>query len=245
MTIKGGTGSGEVNERHSISIWEGMKKAGCDITTESWLSDYQKDYADGLAQFEKRISDSLKSLDIATYMNLFLQSYSYPFGRPITTEDVENSDTDTCIYVVARQSGEGHDRKLEEFMLSEEEREHIRFCTSHYEKTIVVLNVGSSFDVCFMDEIPGINALIYFCQQGSAGGEAFADIISGKVQPSGLLPIQLPADMDTVETHCEDLPFDMTAYTDSDGNTYDFGFGMNWDGPIHDERNQKYTKFFE
>lgn len=200
MTIKGGTGSGEVNERHSISIWEGMKKAGCDITTESWLSDYQKDYADGLAQFEKRISDSLKSLDIATYMNLFLQSYSYPFGRPITTEDVENSDTDTCIYVVARQSGEGHDRKLEEFMLSEEEREHIRFCTSHYEKTIVVLNVGSSFDVCFMDEIPGINALIYFCQQGSAGGEAFADIISGKVTPSGKLT-------DTWVRSYDDVPF--------------------------------------
>ena len=77
MTIKGGTGSGEVNERHSISIWEGMKKAGCDITTESWLSDYQKDYADGLAQFEKRISDSLISLDIATYMNLFFYFFSF------------------------------------------------------------------------------------------------------------------------------------------------------------------------
>ena len=199
-TIKGGTGSGEVNERSSTTIYEGMLKAGFDITTEKWLKDYEKDYEKGLTQFEKRISDALKSLDVATYMNLFLQSYAYPFGRPITKEDIKNSDTDTCIYVIARQSGEGHDRKLEEYQISETEKEHLRFCTKHYKNTIVVLNVGSSFDVRFMDEIPGINGLVYFCQQGTAGGEAFADIIRGKITPSGKLT-------DTWVNSYDDVPF--------------------------------------
>jgi beta-glucosidase len=66
------------------------------------------------------------------------------------------------------------------------------------------------------------------------------DIISGKVEPSGLLPLQMPADMSTVETQMEDVPFDMEVHVDTEGNTYDFGFGMNWSGIIQDERTAKY-----
>ena len=69
---------------------------------------------------------------------------------------------------------------------------------------------------------------------------AVFDLISGKEEPSGLLPIQLPADMDTVEMHCEDVPMNMVPYTDSCGNTYDYGFGMNWSGVIRDGRAEKY-----
>ena len=67
-------------------------------------------------------------------------------------------------------------------------------------------------------------------------------ILTGGAEPSALLPFIMPADMETVETHCEDLPFDMTPYTDSEGHTYDFGYGMNWSGVIHDERNEKYNR---
>lgn len=75
--------------------------------------------------------------------------------------------------------------------------------------------------------------------------QAIMDIISGKAQPSGLLPIQLPKDMETVETHFEDTPFDIIPYTDTLGNTYDFGFGLDWNGVIDDERTKRYTKDFE
>lgn len=71
---------------------------------------------------------------------------------------------------------------------------------------------------------------------------AILQIIGGTAEPSGLLPVQLPADMETVERHCEDTPFDMEAYTDSAGNTYDFGYGMNWSGVIKDERVTRYKK---
>ena len=62
--------------------------------------------------------------------------------------------------------------------------------------------------------------------------EALLKIISGESMPQGRLPIQLPKDMETAEKHCEDVPLDLEAYTDSEGNVYDFGFGLDWNGVI-------------
>lgn len=70
--------------------------------------------------------------------------------------------------------------------------------------------------------------------------QAVLDIISGKAEPSGLLPLQMPADMATVEKQFEDVPLDMTVHVDSEGNAYDFGFGLNWQGVIKDERTARY-----
>lgn len=70
--------------------------------------------------------------------------------------------------------------------------------------------------------------------------QPFLDMISGKAEPSGLLPCQFSASMKTVEEQCEDVPRDMTPYTDADANQYDFAFGMNWSGVINDARVQKY-----
>ena len=72
--------------------------------------------------------------------------------------------------------------------------------------------------------------------------QALLDIISGKAEPSALLPMQMPADMKTVEEQLEDMPRDMRCYQDADGHTYDFAFGMNWQGVISDERVMKYGK---
>ena len=58
------------------------------------------------------------------------------------------------------------------------------------------------------------------------------EIIKGDFEPSGKLPCQLPADMKTVELQYEDTPFDMVCYEDSDGNIYDYSFGLNWKGVI-------------
>ena len=72
--------------------------------------------------------------------------------------------------------------------------------------------------------------------------KAVLDIVSGRFEPYGLLPFQMPADMETVESQCEDLPHDMECYSDCDGNTYDFAFGLNWSGRISDSRTDKYGK---
>ena len=69
---------------------------------------------------------------------------------------------------------------------------------------------------------------------------ALLDVISGRFEPYGLLPCQMPADMRTVEEQCEDVLHDMSCYTDADGNSWDFAFGLNWQGTIKDRRTTKY-----
>ena len=71
--------------------------------------------------------------------------------------------------------------------------------------------------------------------------QAFLDILSGDVEPSGLLPLQMPASMKVVEEQSEDLAFDMECHVDSEGNVYDFAFGLNWNGVINDARVEKYA----
>ncbi|MBL3656384.1 glycoside hydrolase family 3 protein [Fulvivirga sediminis] len=70
--------------------------------------------------------------------------------------------------------------------------------------------------------------------------QAVLDIISGKEEPSGLLPLQMPANMKTVEQQKEDVPFDIEAYKDTEGHIYDFGYGLNWKGVINDDRTKRY-----
>ena len=70
--------------------------------------------------------------------------------------------------------------------------------------------------------------------------QALLDVISGKTEPTALLPMQMPADMKTVEEQQEDVPRDMCCYQDADGNVYDFAFGLNWQGVINDERVKKF-----
>jgi beta-glucosidase len=72
--------------------------------------------------------------------------------------------------------------------------------------------------------------------------QALMDIMTGAVEPSGLLPLQMPADMKTVEEQKEDVPFDLNCYVDAAANTYDFGFGLNWSGVIRDGRTIRYKK---
>ena len=68
----------------------------------------------------------------------------------------------------------------------------------------------------------------------------FIAVVAGEIEPYGLLPMQMPADMDTVEANCEDVPRDCECYEDEMGNVYDFGFGLNWEGVWDDERTATY-----
>jgi beta-glucosidase len=70
--------------------------------------------------------------------------------------------------------------------------------------------------------------------------QAQLDIITGAREPSALLPMQMPATMEEVEKQLEDVPQDMKCYVDTEGNTYDFGFGLNWKGVLHDARTTHY-----
>lgn len=100
---------------------------------------------------------------------------------------------------------------------------------------IVVVNASSPMVFNeFENEVDGI--LISFGVQH----QAILDILSGKAQPTGLLPITMPANMEVVETQLEDVAHDMQPHKDSQSNLYNFGFGMNWKGLIKDSRTSKY-----
>jgi len=100
---------------------------------------------------------------------------------------------------------------------------------------VVILRMSNPTIVAeFEKEVDGL--VVNFGVQN----QAILDVLSGKVAPSGLLPLQMPANMKTVETQKEDIPFDMIPHKDSEGNVYDFGFGLNWKGKIQDGRADKY-----
>ena len=201
-TIKGGTGSGEVNERHSVTVLEGLKNRGFQITTESWLTDYETGFAEAFAAYKQEKKKRINLLKLDSIMQMLFDNFRLPAGRAITLEDVSASDTDSCIYVLSRQAGEGGDRKAEpgDLYLTEEEETAIRFCAEHYDRFVLVINCGSSIDMSFAEQIPGINAIVYICQLGTQGGNALADLISGDVTPSGKLS-------DTWAKQYSDIPF--------------------------------------
>ena len=202
MTIKGGTGSGEVNERHSVTVLEGLENRGFTVTTKHWIADFEQGYADAEAAYKNEKKKRVNFLKPKSIMEMLFDNFRAPVGRPITEEDVTASDTDSCIYVLSRQAGEGGDRRAEkgDMFLTDEEAEAIRFCAAHYAHFLLVINCGSAIDMSFVDEIPGINAILYLCQLGTEGGHAFADVVSGAVTPSGKLS-------DTWAKRYEDIPF--------------------------------------
>jgi beta-glucosidase len=102
----------------------------------------------------------------------------------------------------------------------------------------VIVSVAMSNPMVFSEFEKDVDAIV-----GEFGVQvtALMDIISGKTEPSALLPMQMPMNMSTVEKQFEDVPRDMTPYKDSEGHVYDFGYGLNWKGVIHDARTSKYA----
>ena len=208
-TIKGGTGSGEVNERFSVTIEQGLRNAGFTITTDAWLREYEALLRSQKAVVYKAMAKRLLDFDPNTRINIMATSFQYPPGRAITDLDIRESRQegsqegacDTAVYVIARQAGECSDRSLDEsgYSLSQAEIDHLQIITRSYPRVIVVINASGAMHLEPLDRIDGINALLFFCQQGMEGGGALADIITGGATPSGCLSSTWPK-------RYEDLP---------------------------------------
>jgi len=107
-------------------------------------------------------------------------------------------------------------------------------------KVIVAMNASGKSPLAqmVMNEFESeVDAILYGF---NIDNRSFLNIATGKTEPSALLPVQMPASMEAVEAQLEDVPRDMECYVDAAGNTYDFGFGLNWSGVIQDERTAKY-----
>ncbi len=187
-TIKGGTGSGDVNERYSVTIEEGLKNAGYEITTEDWIQDYDKQYNDARQAWKDAIWEEADKQPGGA-VNLFLVYSSMPFSYPVGSLDVEKTDTDTALYVLSRVAGEGADRydKKGDYYLSDEEQQLIEKICGLYPNVILAINTGGQVDLSFTDDLPQIKAIMQISQLGCEGGNGFADVFSGKVTPAGKL----------------------------------------------------------
>ncbi len=179
-TIKGGTGSGEVNNRHSVTIYEGLKDAGFMISSEAFLERYIREEAEAHAKW---IKDNTKMPSA----NSLAENYKLINPAKITEEDLKGLDGHTAIYVVSRQSGEAADKKIAEgdYTLQENETDDIHLLAQHFEHLVVIVNSGSSIDLSAIEDLSC--SLVYFGQAGQEGGKALADVLSGKENFCGKL----------------------------------------------------------
>ncbi|MDU0348004.1 beta-glucosidase [Actinomyces sp. MRS3W] len=232
-TIKGGTGSGDVNSRHVVSIEEGLENAGFTLTTKSWLDAYDAVATENHTAFVADLKARAKEAGVPAIM------FGMGAVEPAPAFDLPlDGDGEAAIYVVARDSGEGNDRHPEagDVKLTDSEIRDILALNERFEKFLLVLNVGGVVDLSPVKEIDNI---LLLSQLGAAIGDAFADVLLGKSYPSGKLSTTWAAweDYSTEgdfgdpdDTHYREGIYVGYRYFDTVGKTplFPFGFGLGY-----------------
>ena len=210
-TVKGGTGSGDVNTRTVVTIEQGLKEAGFEILTGKWLDEYDKVLADAQAAYQAELAKKAEELHVPIFAVMFSEVFAQP-DVPVITE---KEDTDTAIYVLSRNSGEGADRynRACDYLLGENELADIAYLAEHYEKTVLILNIANLVDTTELKKIKGLNAILLAGQAGNATGNIVADVVLGKSIPSGKLT-------DTWAASYEDYPSSKN-FSHNNGDTND------------------------
>ncbi|MEN0069411.1 MAG: glycoside hydrolase family 3 N-terminal domain-containing protein, partial [Propionicimonas sp.] len=186
-TVKGGTGSGQVNNRYSVNVRDGLTNAGFTVTT-----------SDAYYQTMKTAFDTKYPSSNGIILGSTVDYSSVE--QALTRTTVKPTEpTDDAIFVVARNSGEGADRKAVagDYELTDIELNNIQLIGQTYKNVTVVLNVGGIVDTTFYSQInkaandpdgdSPIDALVLMSQLGQEGGNVLADVLDGAVVPSGKL----------------------------------------------------------
>ena len=180
-TIKGGTGSGDVASRFFKTIEASLIENGFEITSSKWLDeydDYKKSTKKEYIRDCKKEAHKAHINSIVYSMGFFEEEKDYRFSC--------DYDGDVCIYVLARNSGEGNDRRNinGDTKLSNKEREDILYLNRKFKKFLLVLNVGGVVDISSVMEVSNI---LLLSQLGVVTGDIFTGILLGKYNPSGKL----------------------------------------------------------
>ena len=189
-TIKGGSGSGEVNERYSVSILDGLRFAGYNVVNASELEEYR---INALEAKKKYMEEKKKKAGFFSFKEISMENIETGYHDiPFTVNRVKQ-DSDIAIYVLSRMSGEGADRKMVEgdFMLSSQEASDLHYLRETYKELILIINAGGMIDLSPLDDI-SLSGLIFTGMMGEEGGNALADIITGDKTPSGHLTSTWP-----------------------------------------------------
>ena len=186
-TVKGGIGSGDVNNRENVSIYKGLKDAGVEVTSEAWIADYEKHYEAARIAWKEKVLEDAKHVDnpFDAYAD---NPFSLPEGRKITPGDLEGASA--AVYVISRIAGEGKDRRRTEgdYYLSQKERQDILYLDRIGIPIILILNVGAPIELIdILREAGNIRAVLNISLPGQEGGHAVADVLLGRAVPGGRL----------------------------------------------------------
>ena len=223
--IAGGTGSGNVNRAYTVSLLEGLRKAGYAIDAE-----LEKTYTKYIKEETERLNP--KSDDpMAMFMPKIRAGEFVPSARLL---DKMVRANDVAIITLGRNSGEFLDRKVADFTLTEQESGMIEaVCAAFHKagkKVVVILNVGGVIETASWKNLP--DAVLLAWQAGQEGGNSVADVLKGVANPSGKLTMTFPV---RYEDHASSRNFPI-----------DMAFGMfGKDKDAEPQRNVDYTEYEE
>ena len=185
--VAGGTGSGNVNKAYVVNMVQGLENAG--FTLVDAVKDFNQKYVD----FQK-VNMSANPSGAGVLLGS-AKVPEAPVSRNFINAQVDKSDL--AIVVIGRNSGESADRRVDDdFNLTATERQLITDVTAAYhlagKKVVVVLNIGGAIETASWKNMP--DAILCAWQPGQEGGDAVADVLTGKVNPSGKLPMTFPMD---------------------------------------------------
>lgn len=232
-TVKGGTGSGEVNSRFFVSVEEGLAKAGFSLTTRAWLDAYDQKRAEAKKAFIRKLKAEARAAK--TLLTI------YGMGKVMPEPEYElplDAPGEAAIYVLARISGEGNDRMAVggDIKLTETEKHDILALNRHFKKFMLVLNVGGPVD---LSEVQEVGNILVLSQLGVETGTVLADVLLGRENPSGHLTTtwsawedysQIGDFGDHNDTRYKEGVYVGYRYFDSVGKRplYPFGFGLSY-----------------
>ena len=233
--IAGGTGSGNVNRSYTISLLQGLSNAGYNV--DGSLKDVYGSYLDEQLKLHPKPARMFQKSDPIAEM---------PLDAALLQQKA-NAD-ENAVITIGRISGEGIDRKVDDdFNLSSTEKDMIKSISDAFhakgKKVTVILNIGGVIEVSsWRDEVDGI---LLAWQPGQEAGNAIADVVSGKVNPSGKLTTTFPVDYQDVPS-AKNFPGtpaekpDQVVYEDGIyvgyryydtfkiNPAYEFGFGLSY-----------------
>ena len=237
--IAGGTGSGDVEEAYSIALDDALIDNGFKIN-DAALNEYLKQNSENIKNKEDT-AEIPGAIGVAMSMMNPYTPIKMQYSTKLLNKISEASDL--AIITIGRNSGESSDRVLEnDFLLSEKEEQMIKKTCDVFhskgKKVVVILNIGGVIETSSWKDQP--DAILLAWQGGQEGGNSVVDILTGKVNPSGKLPMTFPID---VNDHKSTLNFPM------DGEKLKFTdmiFGVDYDKPENERiKNKDYTIYEE
>ena len=237
--IAGGTGSGDVEEAYSIALDDALTKNGFEINDVA-LNEY-------FIQNAKNLKDKEGDTEIpgAIGVAMSMMNPYTPIKMDYSIELLNqiSAASDIAIVTIGRNSGESSDRVLDDdFLLSKKEEQMIKKTCDVFhskgKKVVVILNIGGVIETSSWKNQP--DAILLAWQGGQEGGNSVVDILTGKINPSGKLPMTFPVN---INDHKSTLNFPM------DGEKLELSdmiFGVDYDKPENEKiRNKDYTVYEE